>query len=154
MVTKKIKYKVGDILIFRVNALQYLKHGRPSLLTFALREWIKRSEDVQNEFDHLRNLLNVRHAALDEKGYLITDGVNYKYTPEARAKINEELYQHKNKTVHIEPFYTSGFPADIDPYWFNAFYGIVIEPTQDGAKFVELYGQKEQKQEEIAQPTE
>ncbi len=154
MTTKKVKYKLGDILTFRVNASHYLRGAKPSLLTFALREMIKRTEDVQNEFDHLRNTLNVQHAALDEKGYLIPDGVTYKYTPDGRAKINEALYQHKCKTIYVEPFYAIGVPADIDPYWFNAFYGIVITPTEGAEKFVELYGHKEKQDTQVGPPTE
>lgn len=98
-------------------------------LTQMLKRLRGRIEDLQERLSDL----NVEHAAVDDKGVLLTDERGqFRYTKEGLLARNKAHRAVMNEEVEIEPYYITDFP-DLTDAERDVFTGFVLRAEKSEA---------------------
>lgn len=140
-----VKVKVSAVITFRGNAQLYkqINGGKKNALTWALDRMLKRTEDIQEDYNEDVNDARFELAGKDKEGFIIEEstengGAKYKYTPENRKKLSEKIKELQAKEVEVEPYIATSVPDDLPFDFRDVFTPFVLEELSE-KELEELY---------------
>jgi hypothetical protein len=125
-----MKVTFERFLSFLANGRNYCSTEQKSKLTYAIEKVIKLNKKAIDTYNETLEDARIDNAATDEKGTLLMDGNQYRYTKDGAKSLNKAIRDLKNSEVEIEFYHAAELPKDLNEDLAEALGGFVIKPNE------------------------